>query len=401
MDKQYDENWVRKTVIFLVCQTVSLFGSSVVGFGIIWFVTLETSSGSVMMWLTLCSFLPQIVVSLFAGVWADRYSRKLLVIFSDLFIALSTLVLALLFLAGHQSMGLIYVISIIRSIGSGIQMPAVSAILPQIVPAGNLMKVNGINSTLNSVMFLASPAVGGLILSIWGIEATLLLDVVTATVAIVIMCFLAIPKHKKSADAESNSALADLKNGLSYAKNNALIKSLLIFYSLFFFLITPAAFLTPILVERSFGAEVWRLTANEMTWSIGAILGGLLVATWGGFKSKVHTMAFSCIGFGFCFTFLGFADNFWLYLLIMLGAGIFMPIFSAAETVLIQENVAVDMMGRIFSIIQIIVSTTMPLGMLLFGPLADIVRIETILVCTGIILTGLGWYLLKSGLGNH
>ncbi|AHM58258.1 hypothetical protein EAL2_808p07550 (plasmid) [Peptoclostridium acidaminophilum DSM 3953] len=386
-------NWKSKTAIFLTSQTLSLFGSSIVGFAIIWHIALETSSGTVMTIAILCTFLPQIFISLFAGVWADRYSRKMLIMLSDSFIALSTLILAVMYAMGMKALWLIFLISIIRSIGSGVQTPAVGAILPQIVPSEKLMKVNGIHSTISSVMMLASPAVGGAILGLWGFSAALFFDVVTAAIAVGIMSLLSISAYQRSDAQEEASTMSDLKNGLIYSRNHDLVRNLLVFYSLFFFFVTPAAFLTPVLVTRSFGAEVWKLTANEMVWSAGSILGGLIITVWSGFKNKIHTMAISCLAFGITFVMLGLAADFIVYLIVMFVSGIFLPFFATAETVLIQENVAADMLGRVFSVIQIIVSVTMPLGMLVFGPMADLIKIQYLLIASGIVLAMLGLYI--------
>jgi len=390
------KNWKRNVAIFIASQTLSLMGSMTVSFAVIWYITLETSSGFLMTLSIVFSFLPQILISLFAGVWADRYNRKKLIIYADLFIAIPTLILAFLFLSGMTSLWLIFLISIVRSIGSGVQSPAVGAILPQIVPSDKLMKVNGINSSIGSVMMLVSPALSGLLLSLFGLSATLFLDFATAATAVVILSFLPISARKKSADEPDSNVMQELRAGIAYARSHTLIKYLLVFYALFFFLITPAAFLTPLLVERTFGSDVWLLTANEISWSIGCLIGGLAVTLTGGFKNRIFTMAISCIAFGVLFAFLGLASNFTLYLAIMLVAGVFMPLFGTAETILIQEQVPENMMGRVFSMIQIIASSVMPLGMVLFGPLADIVSMESIMIGTGILTAILGIYIFTN-----
>ncbi|MEM1485119.1 MFS transporter [Oscillospiraceae bacterium PP1C4] len=391
---EQQNNWITKVAIFLTSQTISLFGSSIVAFAIVWHIALETSSGSFMMISIMCSFLPQVLISLFAGVWADRYNRKALIMLADLFIAVATLILALYFISGVQSMTMLFAVSVIRSIGAGVQTPAVGAILPQLVPADKLTKVNGINSAFSSILLLVSPAVGGLLLATVGFAYVLLVDVVTALLAVAIMLFLKVQKHEST--AEPASAIEELKAGIAYSKNNLLIKKLLIFYLLFFFLITPAAFLTPIMIERSFGPEVWRLTASEIFWTLGSLIGGVFVSVWGGLKNRIATMALSSLGFGVTFGLLGFATNFYVFLVIILISGIFMPVFNTAETVLIQENVEESMMGRVFSIVQIIASTAIPCGMLVFGPLADIMKVEYILIATGIVLALLSLYIFKN-----
>jgi len=379
-----EKNWIKATAIFLIGQTISLFGSAVVSFAIVWHITLETSSGSLMTVVILCTFLPQILISLLAGVWADMYDRKKLIIIADIFISLATLGLALFYLSGAVSLTLIFLATIIRSVGTGVQMPAVNALLPQLVPADKLARVNGINSTINSASMLLSPAVGGLLLATAGFASALLFDVASAAIAVVLLVFLKTAAVKRP--AERASALEELKRGISYTREHALIRYLLIFYALFFFLISPAAFLTPVMVERSFGGEVWRLTANELAWTVGSLLGGVYISVRGGFKNRVYTMVVACLAFGIAFALLGIAPNFTIYLVIMLAAGIFMPVFSTSEIVLIQERVEEQMLGRVFSVVHLIVSVAMPLGMLIFGPLADMIKIEYLMIGTGISL---------------
>ncbi|HOQ37094.1 MAG TPA: MFS transporter [Acetivibrio sp.] len=384
-----NNTWMKKIALFLASQNVSLFGSSVVSFAIIWYITLETSSGKWVMLSAICSMLPQVLISLWAGVWADRYNRKYLILFSDGFIALSTLILAVIFFAGYRSINLLLVVSFIRSVFTGIQTPAVNAVYPQIVPAEKLTKVNGINQTLNALLLLLAPAVGGMVLGYLDISWAFMIDVITAVIAIIILCFIKI--DKVSQPDEKSSVFENLREGVKYTFENKLLKDIIICFGISFFLITPAAFLTPIMIQRSFGDEVWRLTANEMVWTIGSLIGGIFVSFRGEFKNKIRTIAISLIAFGITFALLGMVKWFMVYLLIMGLSGFFMPICSTAQTVLIQENVQDTMMGRVFSIIQIITSASMPVAMLLFGPLADVVSVELILLVTGIMLAGLGF----------
>ena len=152
-------------------QGLSLFGSMLVQYAIIWHITLTTQSGLILTIATIAGFLPQIVISLFAGVWADRYPRKRLIIFADALTAVSTLILAVLFLMGYGEIWLLVLVSAIRAVGAGIQTPAVSAFLPQIVPTDRLIQVNSINGTLQPFIMIAAPLVSGGLLSLARLEA--------------------------------------------------------------------------------------------------------------------------------------------------------------------------------------------------------------------------------------
>ena len=374
----------RQVVLFLISQNVSLFGSAVVGYAIIWYITLETSSGVWLMLTTICSMLPQVFVSLWGGVWADRYDRKLLIMISDAFIAVSTLGLAIAFWLGFTRIELLLVVSVVRSVGAGIQMPAVNAIYPQLVPPENLTRVQGINQSLSSILMLLAPAVGGVVLGTMDLAWAFMIDVVTGSAAILILRLIVVNRVERS--DEPTSLLDELKKGVRYAFGNPLLKGIIICYGFSFFLITPAAVLTPLMIERSFGGEVWRLTANEIVWTVGSFVGGIAVSLYGNIKNKILTIALCLVAFGISFTLLGLAGSFVLYLLVMGISGFFMPIIATAETVFIQEITAPQMMGRVFSIIQIITSAAMPLAILLFGPLADVVPVETLLIISGILL---------------
>ncbi|SJZ40043.1 MFS transporter [Anaerorhabdus furcosa] len=380
-----ENNWKNNTVRFLSAQTISLFGSSLVQYAIVWYVTLSTSSGLMLTISTICGFLPQICVSLFAGSWIDKYDRKKLIMLSDSMIACATLFLALLFLSGNKNIWVLFIVLMIRSAGTGLQTPAVNAILPQIVPQENLMKVNGILSTCNSIMMFLSPAISGAILSVFSLEVTLFIDVITAIIGVSITSTV---KVKKLIDQLSNekTMIQNMKEGFSYVKNNKFILNLLIFQMVSMFMISPSAFLTPLMIARRFGDEVWRLTASEMTYSLGMVLGGILITTWGGFKNRLNTTLLAGTLYGVFMISLGASPWFLLYLIFNTCIGLVSPCYNTPITVSIQERVEQNMQGRVFSFMQITTSCMLPLGMMFYGPLADIIPVEVILVVAGILV---------------
>lgn len=184
--------------------------------------------------------------------------------------------------------------------------------------------------------------------------------------------------------------------GYNYIKNHEYVKRFFVFCAIFYVLVSPAAFLTPLQVARSFGDDVWRLTAVEITFSIGMILGGIIISSWGGFKNRIHTMTLSSLVMGICTFALGVVPNFWIYLIFMCLFGVVMPTFNTPATVLLQEKVEENFLGRVFSVLGMISSITMPLAMLVFGPLADAVAIEWMLMGTGVLLFIQGFFLMRS-----
>jgi len=391
------QQWRRDTALFLTSQTVSLLGSSLVQYAILWYITLETSSGSMMTISIICGFVPSFFLSPFAGVWADRYNRKTLIMCADAGIALATLVLAILFMLGYRELWPLFAISAIRSVGSAIQMPAVGAFLPQIVPEEKLTRVNGINASIQSALMIAAPALSGAILTLFDIVAIFFIDVVTATAAVLtLLIFLRTPAHAKAARRQETHYLEDMREGFQYMIEHRFLKKLFVFLALFMFLIAPVAFLTPLQVARSFGADVWRLTAIEIAFSVGMTLGGIVMAAWGGFRNRTVTMFISSLLVGASTFALGVVWDFTAYLVIMILSGIAIPVFNTPATVILQEKVENDYLGRVFGVMSMIVSSAMPLGMLLFGPLADRLEIEWMLIITGILIFIEGFMLILS-----
>jgi len=383
--------WRRRAVLFIISQGITLFGSSIVQMAIIWQVALETSSGFWLTVLTLSSTIPQMILSFFGGVWADRYSRKRLIILADAGIAVVTLVLALIFMFGKTTniLPLLVLVSALRSVGSGIQTPAVSAVIPQIVPEEQLIRYNGINSSMMAIVQFASPAVAGAVLSIGSFHWLLLLDVATAMIGISLLSFVTIEKLKKAEQSEQ-TFFSDMKAGISYAAKELVVKRLLLTYGAFIFLSVPSSFLTVLMIERTFGNSYTYLTVNEMAGFAGMVLGGILLGTWGGFKQRTKTLVFGLVCFGTFSLVLGFTYIFWLFAVMMFMMSFFIPIVQSATTTMLQEHVPAEKQGRIFGLLGAMYSGFMPLGTALFGPLADVIKIQWLVIGCGAFLVILG-----------
>ena len=383
-------NWKRNTIIFLGSQAISLFGSSLVQYAITWYIVLQMQSGIYTTLAIVFGILPMFFLTPLTGVWADRYNRKLLIVFADGGIAACTLLIAIIFITGNGNIFLLYGALFVRAVGSAVQTPCVGAMLPDLVPQEHLTRVNGINGSLQSLITLASPMLSGALLGLASLEIVFFVDVSTAAIAIFIMLsFFRLPQSRvqRSADEPAKQDyLGDLKSGLAYIRKNQYLLNFFVLCIFFFFMVAPVAFLTPLQVARNYGDDVWRLTAIEMAWSIGMVIGGLAIAAWGGFKNRVYTMA--AMGFFMAvFTItLGTPITFWFYVCVMALFGFTMPMFSTPAMVLLQERVDPAYMGRIFGVMTMINTGAMPLGMLVFGPMADFIPIEWLLLGTGAVL---------------
>jgi DHA3 family macrolide efflux protein-like MFS transporter len=385
-------NWKKNTALFLIGQALSLFGTMIVQYAIVWHITLKTQSGTMMTLFTVAGFIPMFFISPFAGVWADRFNRKYIINIADGAIAVVSLIVAVFLMFGFDHIGILLVCAVVRSFGQGVQMPAVGAFIPQIVPQEQLTKINGIQSTIQSFAALTAPMISGALMTLAPLEILFFLDVVTAVIGIsIVLFFVKVPKKEKSdasmPEQKGATYFHDLKEGMKYIRKHGYVLRMILFSAIFLFFIAPAALLTPLQVTRDFGNDVWRLSAIEITFSIGMMLGGILIGVWGGFKNRIFTMALSCALCGIFAVGLGLASNFWLYLAIMAIMGIALSLYNAPSMVLLQTTVEPAFMGRVLSVFTMISSALMPLGMVVFGPIADTVSIDILLVGTGIIVT--------------
>lgn len=428
LNAEHKKGWRRNAVLFLVSQSITLFGSTLVQMAVVWYVTLSTSSGAWTAAFSICSYLPQFLISIPGGVWADRFSRKRLIISSDLFTALIALAMIVLmpYLSTEPSLlsGLL-LMSVLRSLCAGIQTPAVNAALAQLVPAGQFQRFNGINAAFQSFVQFAAPAAAGVVLSFGTLRMTLLIDIFTAIPGIILLSAVPLSgEHPGELSAESSGNLSGrssglsrrssglsrrgsqrfssaLKTGLSYAFSHSPVRRLLILYGLFIFLCVPAGFLSGLLVSRAYGSSYGHLTAAELAGFAGMTAGGALMGTWGGFSRKEKTLSAGLVLFGAMAVLMGTTPDFPLYLVFMLVYGIALTAVQTTITTLLQECTDASVRGRVFGMLGSVYSGFLPLGMAVFGPLSDQMPLQWIMTASGIFLICTGSWIRVSRSSVH
>ena len=384
------EDWKRRIILFFAGQCVTLFGSQIVQMAIVWYVTLQTDSGAWVAAFSVCSYLPQFFVSFLGGVWADRYDRKRLIIGADALIAMATLAMILFMPFIREEADLLtalLVMSVVRSAGAGIQNPAVSAVIPQLVPEEQLMRWNGINAAMQSLVQFAAPAAAAVVLTTGTLRSALTIDILTAVLGIGALACLIIPKRE--AAEEPASVLEEMGGGIRYAYADRALRKMLTIYSWFIFLSVPAGYLAGLLVSRVYGDTYWYLTAVELVGFGGMTAGGILMSIWAGFRTRSRTLAAGLALFGLMAVGMGVFRCFWLYLVFMALYGVALTAVQTTITTMLQEKTEKIMQGRVFGLMGALYSLCYPAGMMLFGPMADRMPLEGIVVMSGAALIGL------------
>lgn len=388
------ETWQYKLTAYMVSQGISLLGSSIVSLAIIWYVTLGTGSGSMVAGVTITTFLPQALIMLYGGVLADRYSPKRIVMISDSLIALSTLILVIIFAAGADSIGWVLFFNALRSFGTGIQLPASKSILPQIVPDERLMKANSIFTGIWSTIQLVSPGLGGLVMSLMSIQYVFLIDVITAIIGVLLLATVSISVRKAQQNDENTKE--GLTQGFQYIMRSKTLRNSILLYTVFSFLVVPASQLTPLLASKNIGGQVWILSVIETAFSIGALSVSIFMAS-----KEIRIPHFKLVGlssviFGATMLMLLPVRGIVIFALLMIIMGMGSPLYYTPLMTHIQENTEESYMGRTFSYVDLFSSLATPLGMVAFGPLANLnILLPFIIPGTVLILLGL-WVRIKS-----
>lgn len=384
------QNWAFRFFSIFTGQAFSLFGSSLVQFALIWYLTQKTGSATILATASLFGMLPQILLGPIAGTVVDRGNRRMVMIVSDASIALSTLVLAYLFWAGLVQVWHIYLILAIRSAGGAFHYPAMAASTSLMVPEKHLSRVAGANQTLQGLISIVAPPVGALLVAVLPNQQILMIDVLTAILGITPLLFFAIPqppRREAHASAPKASFLQDMGAGFKYMASWPGLLMLGFMATLLNFLLAPTGALTPLLVTKYFKLGALELGSLDSFFGVGMIAGGITLSVWGGFKKKIVT---SLTGIGlFSFAILAIAvapaDKFWIMMVSMAVIGFMMPIVNGPIHALFQSIVEPDMQGRVLSLVGSVAQAMMPLGLMIAGPVTDATSLQAWFWIAGIL----------------
>lgn len=383
-------NWQRRFFTIWIGQAVSLLGSQLVQFALVWHLTRQTGSATVLTTATLVALLPQIFLGPFAGSIVDRGNRRRIMILADTGVALTVVVLAALFAFDLAEVWHIYVLMLIRSLGGAFHQPAFTASTTLMVPKEHLARVQGLNQMLQGGLGILAAPLGALLLELLPMQGVLAVDVLTALAAIVSLLLFSIPQPERSAVAagqQASSLWQDTRAGFHYVFGWPGLTVVVIMATLLNLLLTPAFALLPLLVSDYFGGSARELASIDVVFGVGVILGGLLLSTWGGFKRRVVTTFTALIGLGIGAGSVGLvpADGFIWALAAFALAGIMQPIVNGSLGAVAQAAVDPAMQGRVFTLIGSLSMAMTPIGLLLAGPVADFLGLQT-------------WYVLGGGL---
>ncbi|MBY8981082.1 MAG: MFS transporter [Candidatus Lokiarchaeota archaeon] len=397
MEYKPNKKSFRNYIFFWSGQLFSLFGSMVVYFVIIWWITEETQSP---VYLAIGSFLfiiCQVIFMPIAGVLADRLNRKVIIVVADSLQAFTTLLLLVLFQMNLANVWTVLIFIGVRSIFQAFHLPAVNSIIPAMVPKENLSRINGINFLFTGVVQIIAPLTGATLMILLPINTILWVDVITFFIALIPLVFIKIPSaNKHGENVEKKSFFREFKQGLQTIKVIPGLVTIIFLSMLLNFLMRPFDTLMPYYINVFHGGSATHLAIVLVFFQGGMIFGALITSIKKTWKSKMKVI-FGCISIlmmGYGIMALAPPGG---YLVIGIGGvamGLTLPIINALYQTFIQTVVPAEKMGRITSIDSSLSMSISPIGTLISGPLAEVFGVGNLfLYCAilGMIVTLLVW----------
>jgi MFS family permease len=395
-------------VIVWLGQIVSVLASSMTGFGMSLWMYKKTESAMAMGGMQVAFILPFLILSPIAGVMVDRYNRKLMMMVSDLAAVLATSAIFILYATGHLQFWHLYVSAAVNGIGNTFQWPAYSAAISTMVPKQQLGRANGLMSVMEAGPGILAPILAGAVLALPitrpfdSFALIMLIDVVTFFIAIGALLMVHVPQPEKTVEGQEASGhfLKEAVYGFRYIfQRPSLLGLQLIFFAGNLFSGIGFTLLAPMVLARTDQNSVV-FGSVQTAGAVGAVLGGIIITAWGGFKRRVHGVLLGWAVFGIFFAMLGLGQSLWIwipfiFLMEMVGG----PLINSSNQAIWQSKVAPDMQGRVFSARRFIAWFTNPISPLVAGALADYVLEPAMRTQSGLSSIFGGWFGTGPGAG--
>lgn len=384
--------WKKIFAIIWSGQIFSTLSSMTVGYAVVFWLSIETRSAEVLATATIATLLPQLLLGPFIGVFIDRWNRRLIMIFADLFVAVCSAIMSLLLLRGSTDVSLCYILLMLRSLGSAFHVPAMQASVPLLAPESALMRISGVNQIIQSGSIIAGPPLAAFLITILKIPYVLLIDVVGAIIACISLMLVSIPNPKKVENAPAPHVFREMKEGFHEIYSRKGLLWLFIIGIAVWFFVLPISALFPLLTLDYFHLGAYHVSVIEVSWGVGMLIGGALLGLKKIKISEVILINSMYIVLGLTFLFTGRLpeSGFWIFMLLTLLGGVSMTVYSSAFMVVLQTTIEPSALGRVFSLYGSISLVPSIAGLAFTGVIADRIGVPNAFLISGIVIAILG-----------
>ncbi|MFX1323398.1 MAG: MFS transporter [Promethearchaeota archaeon] len=368
----------RSYLFFWGGQLFSLLGSSIIQFVIVWWIAEGTKSPIYVSISFFLGSLPMVIIPPVVGVFIDRWNRKFTIILTDSLQAFITFILIILFLVNIANVWLVITMNFLRGVCQAIHFPTINAVIPIMIPKKHLSRMNGINYLFTGSIRVIGPIIAGFLLVFLDIEQILWADVITFFIAIIPLILIRIPSINNKSDQKTRkSYFKDFRSGIKFMKSTRSLLLLIIFISVINLLNMPFTTLMSLFIILNHSGAEQNFAMVSAFLQSGVVIGAIIALSKKTWKHKELIILYSTvIGIaGYSLTTFAPKGNF---LMIGLGALIHASMIPIANTMFLtmfQTRVPPEAQGRVFSFIASIAAAVTPVGMLISGPLAEVLGI--------------------------
>lgn len=364
-------------------QAFSLIGSALTQFVLLWWITDTTGSVSALAMAGVFALLPQALLGPIGGAFADRYSRRCLMIAADAISALCMMVLIGLFLTERVELWHIYAMMFIRGAMQAFQQPAAAASTAMLVPRSFIPRAAGLSQMLAGVMLVAAAPLGALAMGSMPIGYALAIDPVTALLGIVPLLVFRIPQERVAAGRRPG-IWNELREGAGTVWHNPGLRRLYGLMAVVTLVVMPSFTLVPLLVKKHFGGGAPEVALMEGLAGVGMAAGGVIAAALAPKRKMVWVLwgfALSC--FALALTAVAPSGMVWLAAFWWALSGVFYILGDAPMMALLQTIVPNHLQGRVLSLLNTLAGLAAPIGLALATPLGEAIGIRWFFVLTG------------------
>ena len=391
MEELANNTTFKEYLFFWTGQLFSLFGSMVVSFVIIWWIA-DVYVNEIL--LALASFLVSLfmVISMpIAGVVADKFNRKVVIVIADSTQAGLTFLLIILFASGVANIATVLLFLSLRSVCQAFHAPTMNSIIPTMVPKDKLSRINGINFLFTGVVQIFAPLIGAMLIVFLSIGIILWVDIITFFIALVPLILIKVPNvnhlNKSEKGIQKFSFLKEFRLGF---RTMIMIPGLLIMAILSMvlnFLVKPIDALMPLFIIINHGGGAEFLAFGEVIFTGGIIAGAILTSIKKNWSNKIRVIFISIIGAMIGYMIFALAPRGSLLILGIGGAmlGFNLPIINSLYQTFLQLAVPANKLGRVSSIDGTLSSAISPIGSLVSGPIAVLIGIPALYFSCGLI----------------
>ena len=356
-------------------QIVSVMATNMTQFALTIWVFESTGSVTALGLMQVFFITPFLLISPIAGVMVDRYNRKLMMMVSDLTAGLATVAILALQALGMLEVWHLYVAAVLQGLGNTFQWPAYSAAISTMLDKKQYGRANGMMSLIEAGPGVVAPLIAGALLPLIGLAGILTIDVVTFLLAIGALLIVYIPQPLRTEEGSrgQGNLWEQAIYGFRYIfARPGLVGLLTIFLLGNLFSGVQWTLLAPMILSRTGNNEVI-FGSVQSAGAIGAVIGGVLMSLWGGFKRRIHGVLLGWIVASLTLAFLGVGRDLSVWIPAMLVGALFFPLINGSSQAIWQAKVAPDLQGRVFTARRLIAWVTNPITTIIAGLLADYV----------------------------